>query len=621
MKNLSKKFIFLVYAVMGIALVFFAMNTFYNYLGLKAFKKGEYEKARKYFLNFFVGNKEMIGKTYYQQNRFEEAFNYYKKTNDLDGIGFAFLGLKNYEKAVEYFEKTKNDYGKGLALLGEKKYKEALKLFESINDKRGIGLAYLAMGNLDKAEEAFRDAGDYFGLGIVLLSKGERVAAIKAFQQSNSEIAKGMASYLRGNIEKAKEYFSKKPDWVVSGFFNMMIGHYEKAEEIFVYSKDEDKLGWLFLRTGRYAESYEKFVSASDYNGLGELFFEVKDYERAFEYFKKSKNYKRAFDSLVALGNFDKAVEFAQEIIRKEITYPEIQLSLAELYRKEGKYEFSIRELEKIEKNEAYKDLSLIYKARSYFSGKEYQKVSDILKSLQKIYEDPLWKTSIDLSALDLNEISGKELVSVSTKKQLAKEEILRKETVELKKTGKSKGNFIYIIIVVVIIGVSVFVFIYLKRKTPAHSERKSLISGGKKGASADFDEDVNVPEVLGVKDSEFNGAEVLINVMKKEGIETNSEEITDLSGETGKKLTVYGIYLASRAKGIAVKGVKIDYEYLKEIKSPVIAFFKDETFANVVSVDEKKITLDYGIGRLITIPKSKFMEIWNEYVMIFGVA
>ena len=56
-------------------------------------------------------------------------------------------------------------------------------------------------------------------------------------------------------------------------------------------------------------------------------------------------------------------------------------------------------------------------------------------------------------------------------------------------------------------------------------------------------------------------------------------------------------------------------------LQKVLAVFFKDESFAHMVDFAEDKISLDFGIDRLITISQENFQKIWNEYAMIFGVS
>ncbi len=628
MKTINKKFILIIYLILLTAWCVIAVSMFMKYLGIRAFNRGEYKKARDHFSSVLLKDRKLIGITYYKENLFEEAFDYYEKAGDPQGMGLAYLGLSNYEKAIEYFEEAGDHRGKGLALMGQKKYEEALELFKEANDPSGLGLAYLSMGDLDKAEGAFRKNDDYFGLGVVLFSKGERFAAIEAFQESSNDTARGISYLLKGNLNKAKKYFRKKSDPTIDGFFNNIIGHYDRASEIYIFSKDEQRQGKLLMKLGQYGYAYEKLSGISDYENLGELLYQVKDYERAFEYFKKADKNKRAFDCLMARQDIDRAVEFATEILHKEINNPQLRLSIAEIYRAERKFDFALQQLEKIGKSKAYRDLSSLYKARTYYSSKDYEKASEELQRLEDRYEDRSWQRTIAQSADNLNILSGKILMEVKGKvisePVTAKEEEPFDDDEEFEE--ESKAGWIGWILLLLIVGAgagSAFWFFHLRDTSPA-VERESLIKTkkkkGRKNKQAE-EELINVPQILGIEESPFDGISVLLNIVKKQGVKTDRADIIELSGEGEDKLSVYGIYLASRAKGLAVKGIKIDWDYLMEVKTPVIVFFKDETFGHLMNISEENIALDMGIEKLVRINQKDFMHIWNEYVMIFGVS
>jgi tetratricopeptide (TPR) repeat protein len=630
-KAVNRKFILVIYGVLIAAWAFLALKTFIVFLGIQAFNRGDYASARGHFKNPLVNNRKLTGITYYKENLFEQAFDYYQKINDTQGMGLAYLGMKNYDKAIEYFDKTGYIRGKGLALMGQKKYKEAQDIFEKAGDKVGLGLAYLSVGELDKAQEAFEDSSDAFGLGVVLFMKGERYAAMKAFQKSNNETARGMSYLLRGDVEKARKYFARKSDLTINGFFNTLIGNYDKAAEIYIYSKDERKHGQLLTRLGRYGEAYEKLSGISDYESLGELFFRVRDYERAFEYFKKAQNAKRAFDCLVARGDVDRAMDFAKETLQKEFSSPRLGLSLAEVYRMEGKQDFALQELEKVAKKKGYGDVVSIYDARTYFSGKDYDAASAEIKGLESLYDDQNWVQGIQLSARNLNEITGKEIVSVQgkgekeTKPEPGKEE-LPEEAEEEEEPSAFPWTTAIFVMILLLAGGGFGTWMYYAQKYGVVKQRKSVLLSqeimDKVRQGKPKEEDiVSVAQVLGLEDFRFDGIAILLNVMKRSKVKAVRDEIVELSGEGEDKLSVYGIYLASRAKGLAVKGIKVDFKYLRELQNPVIVFFHDETFAHVVNITEQALSLDFGIDKLFTVKHEDFFKIWNDYVMIFGAS
>lgn len=115
----------------------------------------------------------------------------------------------------------------------------------------------------------------------------------------------------------------------------------------------------------------------------------------------------------------------------------------------------------------------------------------------------------------------------------------------------------------------------------------------------------------------EKSGVQILQLALKKLGIVSAAFELLELAGEEADKLTVYGIYLAARAKGAQVQGIKVDLEYLYESQTGInLVFFHDESFALLNSIEKDSIELTLGVDQVKTYSIDEFKENWNGYVI-----
>ena len=115
----------------------------------------------------------------------------------------------------------------------------------------------------------------------------------------------------------------------------------------------------------------------------------------------------------------------------------------------------------------------------------------------------------------------------------------------------------------------------------------------------------------------EKSGVQILQMALKRLGIVSTAFELMELSGESTETLTVYGIYLAARAKGAQVQGIKVDITYLKDSSSGIhIVFFNDESFALLNSIKDDFIDLSTGVDESVQMTMEDFKQKWNGYVI-----
>jgi hypothetical protein len=113
------------------------------------------------------------------------------------------------------------------------------------------------------------------------------------------------------------------------------------------------------------------------------------------------------------------------------------------------------------------------------------------------------------------------------------------------------------------------------------------------------------------------SGVQILQVALKRFGIVSSALELLELAGEGAEKLTVYGIYLAARAKGVQVQGIKVDMSYLHESSAKThLVFFTDESFALLEKITDDSISLSFGMRETKEMPLQEFKGKWNGYVI-----
>ncbi|BBE29904.1 hypothetical protein OSSY52_00450 [Tepiditoga spiralis] len=101
-------------------------------------------------------------------------------------------------------------------------------------------------------------------------------------------------------------------------------------------------------------------------------------------------------------------------------------------------------------------------------------------------------------------------------------------------------------------------------------------------------------------------------------GVNTTEEKLATLSKTNEKGTTLLNLKYAAERCGFKARGLKANFEYLKEIRKPVITYVKGNHYVVVEDITNKYVSLfdpdpEYGE---IRIPIKIFKEAWNNIVL-----
>jgi tetratricopeptide (TPR) repeat protein len=344
---------------------------------LKAFREGDYSKARKLFEEIRKKEKEKqkeyaqtaynLGEIAFLELDFKGALAHYLEAESLDPdntlyqneAGKVYYTFGQYEKAKEYYEKTLSS---DMKTYGSEHPKVATRW-------NNLGLAWNSLGKYEKAKEYFEKALSsdlktygsehpkvatrWNNLGLAWSSLGKYEKAIEYYEKANSINIKhlgeehprvaatwnnlGSAWYSLGKYEKAIEYYEKALSsdlktygsehpkvafkWNNLGLAWKALGKYEKAIEYYEKALSSD------LKT--YGSEHPKV--AIYWNNLGSAWESLGKYQKAIEYLKKSlqsnlNNYGNEHISIaynlknfgkvyISLKKYEKAIEYLDKAV------------------------------------------------------------------------------------------------------------------------------------------------------------------------------------------------------------------------------------------------------------------------------------------------------------------
>ncbi len=605
-------------------------ETVFNLLARSALIQSDFSKAERYLS--MIQNKELLGFVYYKQDRFEEAYNFYRQENNWRGIGWAFYGLGKYEEAQDCFKKVNDNVGIAQVKLVQGYLKEARKIFNETSEYSGIGLTDLAEKRYSQAQKAFIRAKDSLGLGLTYYVKGDFPAVRSVFLNPKNRLEQAMLFLTEKDFYNTENMLKKVGDAHLLGTFYQAAGLLDKATEFYSMNNNNPlKTIFLFLCKGQYGKAYELLQKNEDSGSFALLYKSLGDYEKAFDTYKKVN----ALDDLVSLsietGNYQQALKIIRQQIQENPAQTDwVKRLMIVLFRMQEH-----KELETVmNRYTGEPELKIIIGLLRFNLNEMKGKTDDLNEQLQSlINEAGSGFLGDDLyNAAAMRNLSCKNSQSV---------------TVETIKGDNSKTSLVWIFSLLFLAGGGVFLIRWLTgkktEKAPemedirvAHGEvpraHKQIYSARttlsmqtvskiqpKRQAQTDVSQGQTTASFSEVKKNrlEKSGVQILQMALKRLGIVSTAFELMELSGENSETLTVYGIYLAARAKGAQVQGIKVDLAYLKESSSGIhIVFFHDESFALLNSFKEDAVDLSTGVDESIQMNTEDFKKKWNGYVI-----
>ena len=125
----------------------------------------------------------------------------------------------------------------------------------------------------------------------------------------------------------------------------------------------------------------------------------------------------------------------------------------------------------------------------------------------------------------------------------------------------------------------------------------------------------------LNTKDKKYScGAMCFFEVCKKLGVEITMDEVEKLLPYNEKGTSMLELSKAAKKIGLNAKGLKIDYERLMDIETPVIAFISNNHFIVVNRAIEDRIFLENPpVKDTIEVDRDNFENIWKGEILLIS--
>lgn len=619
------------WVLLSIALVIL-LEMILNLLGRKALLDNNFGKAES-FLSW-IRNKELLGLVYYKQDQFEEAFDFYNRLKDWNGMGWAYFGMGKYEEAQDYFNRAKSVSGLGQVKLAEGKYKEAREIFETIEDNSGLGLTYLVYKDFESAQKEFIKSGDMLGFGLCLLAKGNIESAIETLGGLENNAIQGVIALVKGEYKTAIEIFEQLNYNRMLASTYEEVGRLDKALEVHQKGNNLDQVAYIQLELGKYNESYDIFFNHKLNSGLGNVFEALADYPKAFQYYVQNNAYEDALRVVLKSGLIEMGKTLIDELMNTNDLNPNLYVMLAEIFRQHENQSGFETMVEKLKNTNGYE-------ARAYIMDSREK-----VKSLEESNRLSLfYQKGVDIegqSFLTRDLLNSARMLGVPLT-------VPDSENVKVKiERNRYKAVWLSVVIVfgILIIYLMLWYFLYRKEMAPLMEDLKlshgevskthKRIYKDKTSLNLDTMQKLKSQVAPSVKDAEevvkkFEeirqkqtetpavdpGLHILKMALEKLSIVTTVSELKELAVEESKKLTVYGIYLAARGKGVQVQGIKVNFSYLQENKDKVnLVFFHDESFALINEISDSGVSFNRVVEKIEEMPTDQFEKDWNGYVI-----
>ncbi|MBN2143233.1 MAG: hypothetical protein JW774_01285, partial [Candidatus Aureabacteria bacterium] len=570
-------------------------------------------------------------------------------------------------EAQDCFKRVNDVAGLGQVSLAQGNYSAAKKIFSQTEEYSGIALTYLADNDFENAEKYFIKAGDYFGLGLTFFAKGDFDSAKKIFSSSHNKTVQGIVFLMENHLESAKRIFEKLKDHNLLAASYRALGDLDKALEIYTTNNNMKQAARVLLEDGKLQMAYELFMKNEDELGVADLYYRLGDYERAYEHYDKNHAYSRAFMSLMGLGNMQRALRYGDQILNKYPDQTDIEWLMVETLRLTREYRKAEERIKRLRSLSFYKNKLNILESRLDLSR---EKPNTLTRLLQEAVNES------GLSFLTAEIIKGARARGLTLISPTAKSvDILTKQktpyTIIKLILGIFAGSWVLFWLVLYYkkqrskppeledlhlsygevseshkniyqdrTALRLSTLSKLKGKseqettpatkkttparlrTPTPATPSPSLGASLVGTESGHVTPAGTPQGEGgLKKLEDKmicmGFQVLQIALMKLGITSSAIELIELSGEDFNRLTVYGIYLAARAKGAQVQGIKVDFSYLLEpTKGIHLVFFNDESFAMLNSISGVEIELTHGLNQVKKISREEFMINWNGYII-----
>lgn len=632
-----------------IILIVLGVETTMNIIGRKALLENRFHTAEFYLS--LIRDKELLGLVYYKQDKFEKAYNYYKEIKDWRGMGWAYYGLGKYDDAQEYFRRVNDLAGLGQVELAKGNYVRARELFAQTHEKSGLGLTYLADADYKNALKSFTDAGDYLGLGLSYFAKGDFLSTREVFQHSENQTVKSILALIDQKVDRAKNIFSELNDTNLLAATLRYMGNHDQAASLYRDQNNREQLARTLLEMHHFFDAFNAYTKDTDLIGLGDLYFALGDYQRAFDFYQQAKADKKSFDAALAGQNPEKAVKVASKSLKANPNQTDLSFQFIDLLRLRDEQKEAAKLLQEYQERPSLKARELILSSRMDISREKADNLEqklqeaidvtgpgylsrDILhaanmrgiqlnapdreKTRVMITRDPLSLFKYIFYGLGLIPLFAVGFILV--RRQMKKAPKL--ETVALKVGRVSKAHKAIYEDKTVFSNETVNRILQKEsaaQETPAPEAATPSVPAGEADVSSPpAAPAAETPEPISISDDRLqkSGVKILQMALVEMGITVSAFELLELAGEETERLTVYGIYLAARGKGVQVQGIKVELDYLRGGEDTHLVFFQDESFALLRSISDTEVKLAFAPEKVSTFTIDNFMEQWNGYVV-----
>ncbi len=111
-------------------------------------------------------------------------------------------------------------------------------------------------------------------------------------------------------------------------------------------------------------------------------------------------------------------------------------------------------------------------------------------------------------------------------------------------------------------------------------------------------------------------GPDALAIICKQLGEATTPEELARLASTDRTGTSLAGLAKAAKAKGLAAEGLQVNYEYLRKMPKPVLAWVGGNHYVVVTAASRDAVELNDPAKGRYALAVGPFERIWDGYVL-----
>jgi len=360
----------------------------------------------------------------YDQNRFEEAAELYRKAGRVDAAGGIFAQIERYEEAAQCY-------------LASDKHSLAAEMFERAENFSAAGKAYREIGFHRHAAQAFLKGGN---------ERGAADSLVDAFTEEgggSNKINGQKAKELRGIATKAAELLAKLERFEEAENILIRAGAFGRAAKLAYQTGSFERAADLFLRVGRGDLAAKALARTGDEVGaarhMGEFLRDKGDDAAAIGHLLTAGDFVGAAELCRKLGRFAESGEHyleadqpgaAAEMFRAA----ELPERAAEAYERAGRFDEAAEALS--ENPDLARRAALLERAGREFEAGECwsraERPDEAIRVLQQIESsNPKFSEACALLG-QLFRDKGMHTLSIKKLEQAAADEAVRRDNVQI---------------------------------------------------------------------------------------------------------------------------------------------------------------------------------------------